>query len=137
VERVEIRGADEWARDLEAAADRLPHVIETVVDASADALMRTTQANATHRPGPEDQTGAYLASWDVQKVRRDDPNEVARSVGTNEPQGHRLEWGFVGPDELGRTFERSPFPHLGPAIDVVAPMYQAALERAVDTTLPD
>ncbi|WP_172673788.1 hypothetical protein [Methanogenium cariaci] len=38
-------------------------------------------------------------------------------VGTNAPQGKRLEFGFVGRDVLGRYYNQEAQPHLRPAVD--------------------
>ncbi|MCZ2837140.1 hypothetical protein [Modestobacter sp. VKM Ac-2985] len=125
-----VNGASGLIAELQAAAARTPLVIETVVDTTAEALVAAVRANATGRPGPEDLTGEYLASWDVEPVDGDGPEEIARSVGTDEPQAHRLEWGFVGTDSLGRDYNQPPYPHMGPASDAIEPLFVAAMDRA-------
>jgi len=37
-------------------------------------------------------------------------------VGTNLPQGPRLEYGFIGTDKLGRRYNQAPIPHFRPGL---------------------
>jgi hypothetical protein len=52
-------------------------------------------------------------------------------VGTNKPQGRRLEFGFVGEDSLGRSYDQAPLPHFGPALDDEAPRFEQAVKDAI------
>ncbi len=45
-------------------------------------------------------------------------------IGTSEPYGARLEFGFEGPDSMGRMFPFNPQPHFGPVADVLPSMLQ-------------
>ena len=38
-------------------------------------------------------------------------------IGTDVPYAARLEYGYVGPDSLGRTFHQPARPYLRPAFD--------------------
>ena len=53
------------------------------------------------------------------------------AVGTDEPQGFRLENGFMRSDRLGRRYRQRPFPHFGPAVDRHADSFAVALAAAV------
>lgn len=64
-------------------------------------LVTKVKANASGRPGPRVQTGDYRRS--INMVFKGGPNPEA-SVGTNRPQGRRLEFGFHGTDSLGRSY---------------------------------
>ena len=92
------------------------------------ALQRQVQLNASGRPGPNAPTGNYRRSINRRTVK------LLRSsygeVGTNMPQGRRLEHGFSGVDSLGRNYDQPAYPHFGPAIDFVGPGYQAAMAAA-------
>jgi hypothetical protein len=57
---------------------------------------------------------------------------VSGTVGTNKPQGRRLEYVYIGPDSLGRIFDQPPYPHLGPAVHTIEPQFVQALGRIVD-----
>lgn len=86
-------------------------------------LQARVRANAAGRPGPRIQTGDYNRSITLE-VGRDAGSPTAR-VGTNRPQGRRLELGFRGTDSAGRTYNQPPYPHFGPAIDQVGPGFEA------------
>ncbi len=53
------------------------------------------------------------------------------TVGTNRPQGRRLEDGFVRADSLGRVYNQPPFPHVGPAKDEIEPQLVEGLTLLV------
>lgn len=92
------------------------------------ALQRQVQLNASGRPGPNAPTGNYRRSINRRTVK------LLRSsygeVGTNMPQGRRLEDGFSGTDSLGRSYDQPAYPHFGPAIGFVGPGYEAAMAAA-------
>lgn len=50
-------------------------------------------------------------------------------VGSDAPQAHRLEYGFIGTDALGRVVEQQPRPHFRPAFERIAPLYEDAIGR--------
>lgn len=79
------------------------------------------KANASGRPGPRVITGNYRRSWTSTFAGG------VGTVGTNAPQARRLEYGFVGPDSLGRMFNQPPYPHVGPAVTVIEPMFFRAI----------
>lgn len=76
-------------------------------------------------PGPNVATGDYRRSWSMRM------EVTARSamaiVGTNAPQGPRLEYGFTGVDAAGRAYDQPPYPHAEPARDKVGVAYTTAL----------
>ena len=63
--------------------------------------------------GPNVRSGAYLSSIQMQV------DQSGWKVYTNAPQGHRLEYGFVGMDSLGRNYDQKPRPHFRPAKIIV------------------
>lgn len=76
-------------------------------------------------PGPRLITGDYVRSWNTRMEAL--PGAVAATVGTNRPQARRLEYGFLGVDSLNREYNQPPYPHAGPALDEVAPLFVAAI----------
>lgn len=80
-------------------------------------------------PGPRIQTGDYVRSISL-NMGREAGSPVA-VVGTNKPQGRRLEYGFVGPDSLGRVYNQPPYPHFRPALWEVRPLFAAAIAALV------
>ncbi|MGX1909350.1 HK97 gp10 family phage protein [Streptomyces phaeochromogenes] len=106
---------------------------ETAMRHGAKALVVQVQRNASGRPGPRVITGKYRASWQSD-VHRAGP-VIVGEVGTNAPQGRRLEFGFVGVDSLGRRYNQPPFPHLGPAVNAFGPLLVRELHGAVSRAL--
>lgn len=45
------------------------------------------------------------------------------------PYGPRIEFGFVGPDALGRVYNQAPRPYMTPAAELVRPQFVAAFSR--------
>lgn len=106
---------DEVADRLKQAADDLEPAVRRRVVHAAELGKGMIRANATGRPGPNVITGKYRSSW--QTVARGIPYGAQCTVGTDAPQGRRLEFGFYNmTDSLGRHFYQPPFPHVGPAI---------------------
>lgn len=94
-------------------------------------LLRTrVMAKASGRPGPNVITGDYRRSISMQVEEA--PARVSVIVGTNAPQGRRLEFGFHGADSLGRYYNQPPYPHFGPAIDEIVPGVTSALREVVE-----
>lgn len=70
-------------------------------------------------------TGDYRRSWNTQLRGQ------TAIVGTNKPQGPRLELGFVGSDSLGRVYNQAPQPHVRPSIDEVRRPFLADMAKVV------
>jgi hypothetical protein len=120
---------EELANRLEKAADRLPGAIEAMMHHQGMLLLSRIRANASGRPGPNVVTGRYRASWQVVADRV--PGGARVIVGTEAPQGRRLEFGFVGTDSLGRTYNQPPFPHVGPAVQQTEQDLPEAIKRTI------
>lgn len=88
------------------------------------------RAAASGRPGPRAITGDYRRSITLEMVTVE--GRVAAVVGTNAPQGRRLEFGFVGVDSLGRSYNNPPLPHFGPPLEPIVNEMHAALLAMVD-----
>lgn len=127
-----VGGAQSLAAELASAAARTEVLVPVVVEKAAADLVALTQQNASGRPGPNAPTGDYRGSWRVEEVHDADPGTTSRSAGTDRAQANRLEYGFVGADSLGRTYDQAPLPHHGPAVDVIEPLFEAAMEKVVD-----
>lgn len=124
---------DELADRLEAAADRLGPAVGRRVVHTAELGRGMIRANATGRPGPNVITGRYRSSWEV--TARRIPYGAQCTIGTNAPQGRRLEFGFVGPDSLGRVYNQPPFPHVGPAVPRMETLLRDQMRAAVEEVL--
>lgn len=86
------------------------------------------KANASGRPGPRVITGNYRGSWNL-RIERAGPTEGRVVIGSNAPQGPRLEYGFFGADVLGRHYQQPPFPHVRPMAQVVGPLFGARMTK--------
>ncbi|MEU7576729.1 HK97 gp10 family phage protein [Streptomyces sp. NPDC041068] len=124
---------DQLAAALTRGGKAAVAAADTVMRHNAKALVVEVQRNASGRPGPRVITGRYRASWQSD-VHRAGPVIVAE-VGTNAPQGRRLEFGFVGVDSNGRHYNQPPFPHLGPAVATFGPLLTRELGAAIARTL--
>lgn len=85
------------------------------------------KANASGRPGPRRVTGDYTRSMAVEFSAAG----TAATIGTMAPQARRLEFGFVGTDSLGRTFNQAPLPHWRPMWEWLEVEYPQAVAIAV------
>lgn len=125
---------DELADRLEAAADQLGDAITRRVQHTAELGRGMIRANATGRPGPNVITGKYRSSWET--VTRHIAVGAQVTIGTNAPQGRRLEFGFWDmTDSIGRHFFQPPYPHVGPAVPRMETMLQAQMRAAVEEVL--
>ncbi|MFD3336054.1 HK97 gp10 family phage protein [Streptomyces sp. NPDC058700] len=124
---------DELADRLDAAADALPDAIERAVAHTAMVGIGRIRANASGRPGPNVITGRYRSSWAADGRRI--PYGAECTIGTREPRGRRLEFGFYGPDSLGRVYAQPPFPHVGPAIPFIEQTLKTQMGQAIQEAL--
>lgn len=120
--------AADAAGDLRAAPGTVNAQIGLTTARFGQLLRTRVRARASGRPGPRRQTGDYRRNIAAQ-TRQIAPGVWQAEVGTNSPQGRRLERGFVGTDSLGRPYNQQPFPHFGPALDETEPEYFAAMAR--------
>lgn len=124
---------------LAAAANRLEPETTRVLGLFGAELLTAIRQNAStgfHAPGephlegtgpgPNVATGDYRRSWAL----KSSPGEAF--VFTNAPQAARLEFGFTGPDSLGRVYNQPPYPHVRPAIEQMRPRLDAAMRRIVE-----
>lgn len=125
---------DEMADRLDDAADNLGDAIARRVVHTAELGRGMIRANATGRPGPNVITGKYRSSWEV--VGRALPHGAQCTIGTNAPQGRRLEYGFWDmTDSIGRHFYQPPYPHVGPAVPRMEAVLREQMLSAVEEVL--
>lgn len=121
--------AETLGASLRLAGGSFAPIIDKVLSAAASAAQTQIRANASGRPGPRVQTGNYRRSWTIHRGR--DGTTRWYEVGTNSPQGWRLEMGFVGVDSLGRHYNQPPFPHVGPVADKLDSSIEADMGAAL------
>jgi hypothetical protein len=124
---------DELADRLDQAADDLGPAIRGRVRHVAELGRGMIRRNASGRPGPNIITGQYRASW--QTVTQPLPYGALCTIGTDAPQGRRLEWGFTGIDSIGRYYDQPPFPHVGQAVPRIEMALRDAMRDAVAEVL--
>jgi hypothetical protein len=129
-----ITNARVVAVEFGAAAGKVDDSAAKVVRHHTQLLNTRVKARASGRPGPRVITGDYRRSL-VWNVRQFGPSVVGQ-VGTNNPQGRRLEYGFTGVDALGRYYDQPPFPHFGPALDETQAQFIKDLSDVVIDAIP-
>jgi hypothetical protein len=122
---------DELADRLEQAAGRVGPETNRTVQQQARLARALIRERASGRPGPNIITGQYVASWRIEPFPV--PDGGGAVVGTNAPQGRRLEYGFYDmTDSIGRHFFQVPRPHVEPAVNELSPEYERAFGDALD-----
>ncbi len=116
---------DNVARDLIGFGIAASAEVHAVVVAHTAILHRGVVARSSGRPGPNVVTGDHRRGINRRVFKHLLSSEG--SVGSNDPQSRRLELGFTGQDSLGRNYDQPPFPAFGPALDAVAPSFEAAI----------
>lgn len=116
------------ASSWQAKTSVMEFAMAGIVHHHAMLLLTQIQSHASGRPGPNAPTGDYRRSWTIEWRAT-----AEAEVGTNKPQGRRLENGFVGADSLGRVYNQPPFPHVEPSVSIIEPMFHNAVEAYVAT----
>lgn len=124
---------EELADRLEAAAHRIGPAVAHGVQHAAELGRAQIKGHASGRPGPNVITGYYRNSWQIET--RHLPYGAQCTIGTEEPYGRRLEFGFVGADSLGRVYNQPPFPHVQPSLPVMTAALRFAMMSAVEEVL--
>lgn len=122
---------EDLAPRLEQAAARVGPETDRTVQQQARLLRALIMENASGRPGPNVISGDYRGSWKREPFPV--PDGGGADVGTREPQGRRLEYGFYDmTDSIGRHYFQPPFPHVDPAVNELSPDYEQAFKDALD-----
>jgi hypothetical protein len=124
---------EELVDRLEAAAHRIGPAIHRHMNHVGELGRAQIRGHASGRPGPNVITGDYRNSWQV--VNRRLPYGAQCTIGTDRPQGRRLEFGFVGTDSLGRTYAQPPFPHVQPSLPAITAALRMGMRSAVEEIL--
>ena len=113
-----LAGAAEAISGLARLDDNIKSALVVGVGRGAQGAVSVVRGNASGRPGPRVITGAFRRS--INSASGPTGDGAVGRVGTNAVQGARLEFGFVGPDALGRVYNQPPYPYLQPSIPEVA-----------------
>lgn len=126
---------EELADRLEQAAAQIGPAMERRMRHAAEMGRARIRGHASGRPGPNVISGDYRGSWKVPRPRRI-PYGAECVIGTEAPQGRRLEFGFYQRyDSLGRYYLQRPFPHVGPAIPYIEQEMQWGVRAVVAEVL--
>ncbi|MFE6126728.1 hypothetical protein ACFQ6Q_00425 [Streptomyces sp. NPDC056437] len=123
---------DELADRLDRAANQLGPTIKRKMTHAGALGKALIQRNASGRPGPNiinSEVPNYHDSWKA--PTRGIPYGAECTIGTDKPQGMRLEFGFTGIDSIGRSYAQPPFAHVGPAVPIIEGMLRQYMRQAV------
>lgn len=115
--KIEARGLNRLLNKLQRMPRKTEEEINEATERFGVQLLQAVRRHASGRPGPNVQTGQYLAAFYLEY------RDGGAFVGNPSPQTRRLEYGYVGVDALGRVYNQPPYPHFGPALAEVRPQY--------------
>ncbi len=114
---VHIVGAQDLAETFRALADDIRGpALEAATRAAALPVLNQVRITEPEGGRTPYKTGTYRRGFHMETVEKT-PERCTVIVGNDQPQGPRLEFGFVGADSLGRIYNQAPRPHLRPALD--------------------
>lgn len=128
---VKIEGGAELARKLAALETAVAgRVLAAAVESGALVVQNDAKARAPYK------TGTLRKSIHTQ-MGGGSATSAEADVGTDVPYARRIEYGFEGTDERGRSYHQAPRPYLRPALDENADRIQReigdALRQAVES----
>ena len=114
---VHVIGAEDLAAKFRALADDIKGpALEAATRAAALPVLNQVRITVPEGGRTPYKTGTYRRGWHMETVEKT-PERCTVIVGNDQPQGPRLEFGFVGRDVLGRFYNQAARPHIRPALD--------------------
>ena len=114
---VHVIGAGDLAETFRALADDIKGpALEAATRAAALPVLNQVRITEPEGGRTPYKTGTYRRGWHLETVVKT-PERCTVIVGNDQPQGPRLEYGFVGADSLGRVYNQAARPHIRPALD--------------------
>lgn len=114
---VHVIGAGDLAEKFRTLADDIKGpALEAATRAAALPVLNQVRITEPEGGRTPYKTGTYRRSFHMETVEKT-PERCTVIVGTDAPQAKRLEYGFVGPDKLGRVYNQAARPHIRPALD--------------------
>lgn len=112
-----VRGGEDLAKAFAQLADDIKGpALEAATRAAALPVLNQVRITEPEGGRTPYKTGTYRRGFHMETVEKT-PERCTVIVGNDQPQGPRLEFGFVGADSLGRVYNQAPRPHLRPALD--------------------
>jgi len=111
---VEIKGMTQLKKAFGDLGKQMQRNQETALKLAANEYKNDVQAIAPY------DTGTLRRSIHVEPKTgsvKDGEGRAYVLVGTDLPYARRLEFGFVGPDKLGRVYNQAPRPYFRPPLD--------------------
>ena len=114
---VHVIGAEDLAAKFRTLADDIKGpALEAATRAAALPVLNQVRITVPEGGRTPYKTGTYRRSFAMETAEKT-AERCTVVVGTDAPQARRLEYGFVGPDKLGRVYNQPPRPHIRPALD--------------------
>ncbi|MDR9817644.1 MAG: HK97 gp10 family phage protein [Candidatus Methanoculleus thermohydrogenotrophicum] len=114
---VHVIGAEDLAKAFSKLADDIKGpALEAATRAAALPVLNQVRITVPEGGRTPYKTGTYRRSFHMETVEKSS-ERCTVIVGTDAPQARRLEYGFVGPDKLGRVYNQAARPHIRPALD--------------------
>ena len=129
-----VSGVSALTSSLGRVTPRLETALLVGVDRGVQGGASIVRGNASGRPGPRVITSDFRRSI-VGQAARVGGGTIAGQIGTNAPQARRLEYGFVGPDRLGRVYNQPPYPYIEPSVPAVTTLIVSEVRAAVGKAL--
>lgn len=127
----QVVGADTTAAFMYGMSTSAAAITRSAVAHQGGRYRALVRARASGRPGPNIITKRYWNSIGMRLLTQGDSSQAL--IGTDSPQGKRLELGFTGEDSLGRRYSQPPFPHFEVDLDAVADALQNEIASIVGT----
>jgi hypothetical protein len=122
--RADVSGLKKLAKKITGMPRRTQEEMDSATVRFGVALHDATRRHASGRPGPNVITGAYRESIALEY------RDGGAFVFSGAPQAHRLEYGFVGLDSMGRMYHQPPYPHFRTALAEIRPLYLKEIRMA-------
>ena len=114
---VHVIGTEDLAAKFRALADDIKGpALEAATRAAALPVLNQVRITVPEGGRTPYKTGTYRRSFAMETAEKT-AERCTVVVGTDAPQARRLEYGFVGPDKLGRVYNQAARPHIRPALD--------------------
>ena len=114
---ITLKGGKELAKAFSALADDIKGpALEAATRAAALPVLNQVRITVPEGGRTPYKTGTYRRGFHMETVEKTS-ERCTVIVGNDQPQGPRLEFGFVGADKLGRVYNQAPRPHIRPALD--------------------
>jgi len=114
---VHVIGAEDLAAKFRSLADDIKGpALEAATRAAALPVLNQVRITVPEGGRTPYKTGTYRRSFQMETAEKT-AERCTVVVGTDAPQARRLEYGFVGPDKLGRVYNQAARPHIRPALD--------------------